>query len=517
MRPAFRWPHLSDAVRELSKRAISVITRDEVHKGGHMLALQATTSNGQNTRLERSSLDRLQATMRGHLLFEGDDRYDAARTIWNAMIDKRPAAIARCANAGDVVRCVRFAREHDLLVSIRGGGHNVAGNAVCDGGLMLDLSAMKSVRVDPVARTARAEPGVVWREFDRETQTFGLATTGGQVSTTGIAGLTLGGGEGWLASKWGFTIDNLLSADVVLADGQQLTASATSNHDLFWALRGAGHNFGVVTSFEYRLHEVGTVLGGMVMHPFNRAPDALRFYREFLLTAPDEVTTMAALFTGPDGNLMVAIVACYAGPLDEGEAVLATLRRFGPPVADTIAAVPYTAMQTFFDAAFPPGRLNYWKGSLMIELTDELIGTIVECARRIPSPLSGVFIPHYHGAFGRVGKRDTAYFHRDLPYELIILSSWIDPPESESNIRWTRELFGAVQRHVSRGVYVNMLDRDEGEQRVHDAYGENYERLLNLKAWFDPTNFFRLNQNIKLSVPCEGLTARDRDDCARSI
>jgi FAD/FMN-containing dehydrogenase len=465
-----------------------------------MLALEAITINGQNTPLERSSLDRLQASMHGHLLLEADDRYDASRTIWNAMIDKHPAVIARCTNAGDVVGCIRFAREHDLLVSVRGGGHNVAGNAVCDGGLMLDLSPMKRVRVDPVARTARAEPGVVWGEFDRETQALGLATTGGQVSTTGIAGLTLGGGEGWLASKYGFTVDNLLSADVVMADGEQLTASVTSNQDLFWALRGAGHNFGVVTSFEYRLHPVETVLGGMVIHPFDRATEVLRFYREFLVTVPDELTTIAALLTGPDGNLIIAIAACYEGLVEEGERALASLRRFGPPVADTIAAIPYTTMQTLFDAALPSGRLNYWKGSLMSQLSDELIETIVERTRSIPSPFSGVFIPHYHGAFGRVAKRDTAYFHRDLPYELIILSSWIDPRDSEANIRWTRELFGAVQRHVRRAVYVNMLDRDEGEQRVRDAYGENYERLLRLKARFDPTNFFRLNQNIRPEV-----------------
>lgn len=465
-----------------------------------MTALQAITIHGHSTRVERSSVDRLQASMRGHVLFEGDDLYERSRKIWNAMIDKHPALIAQCADAPDVVRCVGFARQHDLLIAVRGGGHNVAGHAVCDGGVMIDLSQMKSVRVDLRSRTARVDPGVVWGEFDRETQAFGLATTGGQVSTTGIAGLTLGGGEGWLASKYGFTADNLLSANVVTADAQQLTASLTTNEDLFWALRGAGHNFGIVTSFEYRLHEVGPVLGGMVLHPFNRARDVLRFYREFLAAVPDELTTMAALFTGPDGNLMIAILACYAGALDEGERAVAALRQFGPPVGDTIAPIPYTTMQTLFDAALPAGRLNYWKGSLMNELNDDLIETIVEYGRSIPSPFSGVFIPHYHGAFGRVAKRDTAYFHRDLPYEMIILSSWIDPRDSESNIRWTRELFGAVQTHVRRAVYVNMLDRDEGEQRVHDAYGENYERLLNLKAKYDPTNFFRLNQNITSEV-----------------
>lgn len=450
--------------------------------------------------LDEATLQGVRAGLRGELLRTGDDGYDAARKVWNAMTDNRPAIIARCAGAADVIHCVRFAREHDLLVSVRGGGHNVAGNAVCEGGLMIDLSPMKSVRVDPVARTARAEPGVLWGEFDRETQAFGLATTGGQVSTTGIAGLTLGGGEGWLASKYGYAVDNLLSADVVTADGRLTTASATTNEDLFWALRGAGHNFGVVTSFEYRLHPVSTVLGGMVFHPFERAKDVLQFYREFTTSLPDELTTIAGVLTAPDGNRVVALVACYAGALDEGERVLASLRRFGPPVGDTIGPIPYTAMQTLFDAAFPPGRLNYWKGSLMTQLSDQVIEEIVEHARRIPSPFSAVMIPHYHGAFSRVDKRDTAYYHRDLQYELIIVSSWIDPVDSEANISWTRDLFQAVQRHVSRAVYVNMLDRDEGELRVQEAYGANYERLVALKNKYDPTNFFRLNQNIKPEV-----------------
>jgi FAD/FMN-containing dehydrogenase len=465
-----------------------------------MTALQAIAIDGGSTLLEQASLDRLQANVRGEVLFERDDGYEAARKIWNAMIDKHPSIIARCTGAADVIQCVRFAREHDVLVSVRGGGHNVAGSAVCEGGLMIDLSPMKSVRVDPVARTARAEPGVLWGEFDRETQAFGLGTTGGQVSTTGIAGLTLGGGEGWLASKYGYTVDNLLSADVVTADGQVTTTSATRSEDLFWALRGAGHNFGVVTSFEYRLHHVSTVLGGMVIHPFERATDVLRFYREYMTSLPDELTTIAGVITAPDGNLVVAIVACYAGPLDEGERVLAPLRRFGPPVGDTIGPIQYTTMQTLFDAALPPGRLNYWKGSLMSQLSDEVIDVIVEYARRIPSPFSGVFIPHYHGAFSRVDKRETAYYHRDLQYEFLILSSWTSPGDSELNIGWTRELFGAVQMHVRHAVYVNMLDRDEGEQRVHDAYGGNYERLVALKKKYDPTNFFRLNQNIKSEV-----------------
>ncbi len=430
------------------------------------------------------------------MLGRGDDGYDDARKVWNGMIDRRPALIARCTGAGDVIQCVRFARQHELLISIRGGGHNVAGNAVCDGGLMIDLAPMKSIRVDPGARTARAEPGVLWGEFDRETQAFGLATTGGFVTTTGIAGLTLGGGQGWLASKHGFTIDNLLSVDMVTADGQLLTASATQNEDLFWAVRGAGHNFGVVTSFEYRLHPVSTVLGGMIIHPFNRATDVLRFYREFTADLPDDLTTAAAILTGPDGNLVTAIAVCYAGSLEEGERVLAPLRRFGSPVADTAAPIPYSAQQTIFDEAFPYGRLNYWKSSLTDELSDEVIAAVVDYAGQMPSPLSAIPIADFHGAYRRVGKTETAYYHRDLRYDIVIAANWTDPADTERNVRWTRDLY-VLQRHLPYGVYVNDLDYDEVEERVRLAYGENYERLVTLKKKYDPTNFFRVNQNIK--------------------
>jgi FAD/FMN-containing dehydrogenase len=450
--------------------------------------------------LPDAAIEGFRAALRGQLLRPKDEEYDAVRRIWNAMIDRRPALIARCAGTADVMAAISFAREHGLRVSMRGGGHNVAGNALCDGGLMIDLSRMKGIRVDSVARTARAEPGVLWGELDRETHAFGLATPGGFISTTGIAGLTLGGGQSWLASKYGFSIDNLLSADVVTADGKLMTASATENEDLFWALRGAGHNFGVVTSFKYRLHPVDTVLGGMVIHPFDHAREVLGFYREFSAALPDELTTAAAILTAPDGNLVVAVIVCYAGALDEGERVLAPLRRFGPPVADTIAPVPFTVHQTMLDAAFPHGRMNYWKSNLTNRVGDEVIEALVEHARRIPSPLSGVLIADFHGAFSRVAKRDTAYFHRDLQYDIIMASSWIAPADSEENVRWTRDLFQAIERHVPPGVYVNEIDTDEGAERVRSAYGENYERLVELKTKYDPTNFFRVNQNIRPSV-----------------
>lgn len=343
-----------------------------------MSDLQATTITGERTVLDEAEVKEFQTRLRGKLLRPSGDGYDDARKVWNGMVDRRPALIARCTGAADVIAAVIFAREQGLLTSIRGGGHNVAGNAVCDGALMIDLAPMKGIRVDPVARTARAEPGLLWGEFDRETQAFGLATTGGFISTTGIAGLTLGGGQGWLAGKYGFTIDNLLSVDVVTADGKLLTANATQHEDLFWAMRGAGHNFGVVTSFEYRLHPVSTILGGMVVHPANRVRDVLRFYREFTTDPPDELTTGADILTGPDGDLVAAIAVCYVGSLDEGECVLAPLRHFGPPAADTIAPIPYTAQQTMLDEAFPYGRLNYWKSSLTDQLSDEVIAALVD-------------------------------------------------------------------------------------------------------------------------------------------
>lgn len=436
------------------------------------------------------------ARLRGDLLRSGDPGYDDARSVWNAMIDRRPAMIARCAGAADVIASVRFARDHGLLVSVRGGGHNVAGLAVCDGGLMIDLSPMQGIRIDPDAMTGRVEPGVVWEEFDRETQAFGLATVGGVVSTTGIAGLTLGGGQGWLTGKHGLSLDNLIAADVVTADGQLLHASDRENADLFWALRGAGANFGVVTSFEFRLHPVGPIVtGGMVAHPIDRAAEVLRFYREFAANQPDELTTYAALMTGPDGVPIVALVACYAGPPDDGERAIEPLRRFGPPLVDTLGPMPYVAVQGTIGQGFPAGRLNYWKSCLLREIADETIEALVDHVGRIPSPMSAVAIADCHGAYGRVAASDTAYAHRDAPFDLVILSSWTDPAASERNVAWTRALYDAV-RPYGAGVYVNDLDRDEAPDRVRLAYGENYDRLASLKRRYDPTNLFRMNQNI---------------------
>jgi hypothetical protein len=431
------------------------------------------------------------------LLRPGDPGYDDARRVWNAMVDKRPALIARCTGLEDVAAAVRFGRERGLLISIRGGGHNVAGMAVAEGGLMIDCAPMKGIAVDPAGRTARAGAGVLWGEFDAVTQEYGLATVGGVVSTTGVAGLTLGGGQGWLTGKHGLSLDNLLAAEVVTADGEMVRASAEEHPDLFWALRGAGANFGVVTSFEYRLHPVGpTVLGGMVIHPLPKAREVLRFYREFAAGQPDELTTYAALLTAPDGNPVVAMVCCYAGPPEEGEKAVEPLRRFGPPVADLIGPMPYVAVQGIISQAFPHGRLNYWKSTLLREIPDGVINALADFAGRVPSPHSAIAIADTHGAYGRVAPDATAYAHRDLPFDLVILSSWTDPADSERNVAWTRGLYEAVRPFAPAGVYVNDLDGDEGQARVRDAYGVNYARLAELKKTWDPDNVFRANHNI---------------------
>jgi FAD/FMN-containing dehydrogenase len=426
-----------------------------------------------------------------------DPGYDAARRVWNAMVDKRPALIARCADADDLATSVHFAREQGLPISIRGGGHNVAGLAVSDGGLMIDCAPMKGIVIDHQAQTACAEPGVVWGEFDRATQEHGLATVGGVVSATGIAGLTLGGGQGWLTGKHGLTLDNLLAAEVITAGGERVRASLEEHPDLFWALRGAGANFGVVSSFEYRLHPVGpTVLGGMVVHPLARAREVLRFYREFAAGQPDELTTYAALLTTPDNAPVVALVCCYAGSLEEGERAVAPLRRFGSPLADTIGPMPYLGVQAIIGEGFPAGRLNYWKSSLLRELGDEIIEALVDFAGRVPSPLSAIAIADTHGAYGRVAPDATAYAHRDRPFDLVILSSWVDSAATDANIAWTRALYEAVRPHAGSGVYVNDLDQDEGQARVRDAYGANFARLAELKRRWDPDNVFRTNHNI---------------------
>jgi FAD binding domain/Berberine and berberine like len=450
------------------------------------------------TRPDDTAIGELRASLRGPLLQPTDAGYDTARRVDNAMIDRRPALIARCTGVADVLSAVRFARRHDLLVSIRAGGHNVAGNAICDDGLVIDVSPMKGIRVDPAARTVTAQAGVTWGELDAETQAFGLATTGGVISTTGIAGLTLGGGVGWLNGRFGLACDNLIAADVVTADGQFLRASEQEHADLFWGLRGGGGNFGIVTAFEYRVHRLGPmVLSGPIFHPAARARDVLRFYREFSADEPEELTTYAGLLTGPDGTPLVGLVPCYAGPPDQGEKVVERLRKFGPPAVDMIGAMPYVAVQRMFNDAFPPGRYNYWKSALAPEISDRLIDAVVEHMARVPSPHSAVMLEHYHGAYSRPAPAATAYSHRRPTYDVVIIANWTSPADSERNTTWTRGLFAAVQSQVSQAAYVNFLDRDDGADRVRAAYGENYDRLVALKRKYDPTNFFRMNQNVR--------------------
>jgi len=446
--------------------------------------------------LGAEALRKLETSLRGEVLRPNQPGYDSARTLHNAMIDKHPALIVRCREVTDVLRAVEFAHLHNLLVAVRGGGHNVAGKALCDNGMVIDLGAMKGIRVDSASRTVRAEAGLTWGEFDRETQGFGLATTGGFISTTGIAGLTLGGGLGWLMRKYGLACDNLRSVKVVTADGQLRTADVSENPDLFWAVRGGGGNFGIVTSFEYQLHPVGQMLAGVVFFPLEQADAALRFYRELMSTAPDELMAYAVFLTSPDGARMFAIPVCYVGPLEAGEQKLRPLRSFGRPAADLVRPMGYLEIQSMFDAGFPAGRLNYWKSSFLRELSDKAIDTMVAHFAAVPSAFSAVAIEPFGGAVGRVGIDETAFPHRRALYSLVIVGMWTGPAESATNIRWTREFWNAMQPFSSEAVYVNYLDTDDSD-RLQAAYdATTYRRLRLLKEKYDSENFFRVNQNI---------------------
>jgi FAD/FMN-containing dehydrogenase len=455
-----------------------------------------------------TDLERLRDSMRGPVIGPGDDGYDVARAIWNGAIDRRPACVARCTGVADVVAAVRFARERDLLVAVRSGGHGVAGHALCDDGLVIDLSPMKGIRVDPAARTARAEAGVLWGELDRETQAHGLATVGGIVTHTGIAGLTLGGGIGWLMRKHGATVDNLLSVDLVTAEGELLTASEDENPDLFWGIRGGGGNFGVVTSFEYRLHPVGPiVLAGPIFHPLEDAREVLAFYREFIATAPDELTTIFELSVAPPapflpeevhGRPIVMVAACYAGAPEDGIEVVRPLKEFGRPLVDLLEPKPYTALQSLFDPSVPHGWHRYWKAVELPPLTDAAIDTLVEQASAQTSPRSYCIVFQLGGAVARSGADETAFSQRDTAHNVNINAVWTaDDPDGERHVAWARDFFSALQPHARGRVYLNFLG-DEGAERVRQAYGyRQYERLVELKRAYDPTNFFRLNQNIE--------------------
>jgi FAD/FMN-containing dehydrogenase len=464
-----------------------------------MRKINVKTTTGDELMIDEALLGQLRTNLAGQVHGQGDRGYEGAREVFNGMIDRHPSLIVRCTGVADVLQAVRFARSFNLLVSVRGGGHNVAGNAVCEGGIMIDLSPMTSVRVDALRRIARAEGGTTWRTLDRETQSFRLATTGGVVSTTGIAGLTLGGGIGWLARLHGLACDNLLSADVVTAAGELLTASSTEHADLLWGLRGGGGNFGIVTSFEYRLHPVSSVVGGLLIHPVERTKEVLGFIREFSLNAPDALTCHAGLLTLPDGTRAVAFVVGFIGPEDETESALRSLRRFGPPNADMIRPMFYGEMQQMLDASFPPGLHHYWKSSFLATLSDEAVETLVAHFLKAPSPQSHVIIEHLGGAIRRVARDETAFYHRDMLHDLLILGVWTKPDEKEPCINWARDLWHAMQPFCGEGAYVNYLgqEAEEGAARVKSAYAGNYPRLMALKQKYDPTNFFSLNQNIQ--------------------
>jgi len=445
--------------------------------------------------------DQVRASFTGELVSPADPGYEEIRRVQNGLIDRRPGLIARCRIVPDVADAVTMGREQAAEISVRGGGHSVAGLAVTDGGLMIDLAPMKGIRVDRRRRTVWAQGGVTWNEFNRAAACHGLATTGGIVSTTGIAGLTLGGGEGWLMGKYGLTIDNLLAAEVVTAAGEVVTASDEENQDLFWALRGGGGNFGVVTSFEYQAHPMSTVYGGQVVHPASRAREALGFFRELTQAAPDELTVYFSLFPDPaaPGEKLAAMIACHCGDPTAAEADLKPLRQFGPPAADLIQPMPYPVINTLSDGGYPKGAFNYWKSAFFTDLSDAPVDIMIDALDRCPSPMSGLAIVPYLGAVTRVDATATAFAHREPGYSLLIVAQWLDPRETEPNITWARETFEALHPYMANRSYVNNLTAEDGRM-VHHVWGANYQRLVRVKRRYDSDNIFRLNHNIDPSA-----------------
>ena len=448
-------------------------------------------------KLDVERLEAFSATFSGAVISPNDDRYEQARKVHNGLIDKHPALIARCRGTADVRDAVVFARDSGLEISVRGGGHSVAGKAVTDGGLMIDLAEMKGIHVDAAAKTVRAQGGVTWGELNRETALHGLATTGGVVSTTGIAGLTLGGGLGWLNGVYGLAIDNLLSVELVTAAGDVLHVADETDPDLFWALRGGGGNFGVATWFEYRLHPLTQVVGGLIAHPFDSAREALRAFRD--LSQPDELWVVAGLVHAPDGSgaKLAAFVVCHIGSDEQADKDLRPLLDFGSPVVSEVGPMPYPVVNTLLDEAYPRGALNYWKSSFMHDLSDEAINELVERFAAAPSPMSAVVIEHFHGAVCRVGVSETASPHRESGYNLGIFAEWTDPATTDENIAWARETYGAIEPYRRGGLrYVNYLDEDDVGDAVRAAYGPNYDRLVEVKRRYDADNVFHLNHNI---------------------
>jgi len=450
-------------------------------------------------------VEKLRSGLRGPVVLPGDAGYEEARTIWNAMIDRRPGMVVRCLGAADVMAAVAFARERGLLTAVRSGGHNIAGNAVCDDALLIDLSQMRAVDVDPAAKTAMVQPAANLGDVDKECQAFGLSVPVGINSTTGIAGLTLGGGFGWTTRKFGMTVDSLLSADVVTADGKLVRASEDENPDLFWALRGGGGNFGIVTAFRFRLHAVGPeVLSGLIVHPFAKAPALIRRYRRLAAEAPDELTCWVVIRQAPPlpflpaewhGKEVFILALCYVGDMAEGERAVAPLRALGEPIADVVGPHPFVGWQAAFDPLLTPGARNYWKSHDFADLSDAAMDVLLDHAGRLPTPETEIFIAHLGGAMARVPAEATAYPNRDAHYLMNVHTRWQEAADDERCVGWARSLFDAAAPHASGTVYVNFMPEDEGG-RVEGAYGGNFARLAGIKAKYDPTNFFRLNQNI---------------------
>jgi FAD/FMN-containing dehydrogenase len=459
--------------------------------------------------VQKDVIDSLRSKLRGDVLLPGDPGFQEARTIWNAMIDRRPAMILRCCGVADVMDAVRAARDLEVHPAVRAGGHNIAGNAICEGGLVIDVSPMRSVRVDPQARRAYVEPGATLGDFDREAQAFALATPLGINSTTGVAGLTLGGGFGWLSRKYGLSVDNLVSAEVVSAAGKRLRADTEQNADLFWAIRGGGGNFGIVTLFEFELHPVGPeVLAGLIVFPFDQARSVLQKYRTFVDTMPDDLNVWAVLRKAPPlpflpeavhGKEVLVLAVFYAGDVEEGRRAIDPLRSFGQAHGEHVGPMPYTAWQQAFDPLLAPGVRNYWKSHNLAELRDGALDSIVDYAGRLPSPHCEIFVGLLGGRIGRVSTEATAYAQRDAKFVLNVHSRWETPAEDEKCIAWAREFFDATAPYATGGAYVNFMTSDEAN-RVAAVYGPNYERLARVKKKYDPTNFFRLNQNIAPSA-----------------
>jgi FAD/FMN-containing dehydrogenase len=473
-----------------------------------MQTKESVTNSGAQTLLDEALIEALQRGFQGEIIRQTDAGYDAARSVWNAMIDKYPALIARCTSSDDVIKAVNFARDNSMLLSVRGSGHNVAGSAVCEGGLMVDLSLMKDIQVDQDRGTAKAQPGVVFGEMDKATQPYGLAAPGGIVSETGIAGLTLGGGFGWLSRKHGFTCDNLISAEIVTANGQLLTASASENSDLFWGIRGGGGNFGIVTSFEFQLHPVGPeVLAGMIIYRLEDASDVLRFFRDYTASAPEELGSAAVFLLAPPapfipeelhGKPALAIITSYIGDVEEAQRVMQPMRDFGTPIVDGIKIKPFAEHNSALDAGQPNGMQYYWKSEYVTEIADDAIETLVAFAANMTSPNSRLAVFQLGGAIKRYDEQAMAVSHRNVEYVIAINTGWADAKDNEKQMRWTRDLWTAIRPFSSGGVYVNFLSADDGEDRVRAAYGEaKFERLVQLKSKYDPQNLFQVNKNIK--------------------